>query len=579
MSALEIQSIFDGKTDLSANFGGGNGVGGILVMGLGSGLVILIASFVFFAVSIMFIIRYVTLIFLLMLSPIAYMGMALPEMKPYAKQWWDSLKGQLLFGPIFMVMMLIILTLMTSEGFITESRLSTLFNSGTTEPSFDTMGLLVNFAVIIGLMITALVTAKTWAKMGSTHIGNATKSLTSFAGQAVFGGAARVSRNTLGRFGNSVANNQDLLDRAAKGDRMARIQLAAANKAATSTFDARGTSGFKSLSKQTGTDFGKTDPKKENFRKIREEQIKKDVDDAKKYKPSDLAVEEAKNKLNLSTDEGRRFADEEEVRKTNHDLYIKSSEYKESAEAKKLEKDKKDNAEDKAKLQQIKSEIESSKANIENMRRVADLQRNNPVNRAKVEDQIRVEETKLAQHEDISRDLEGLVKSRDSAISKYEFERDNFMSEEKKKLIALAGGQKGTGKDGKWVEDKDKKFRDQYGNVVQDKESKISSAYAQRISDRAAREGAGPAWRWSANILGTPLSAAIPMKPKTKADRAETARQIRKLAEEKSAKDKLADAAKQLAEESEPAEAPAPTPAAAATAEAPGPTEGTPPTT
>ncbi|KND47993.1 MAG: hypothetical protein AB201_00100 [Parcubacteria bacterium C7867-006] len=559
MSALGLQGIY-GDTDLSANFGGGKGVGGILIMGLGSGIIILISSFVFFAVSIMFIIRYLTIIFLLMLSPVAYMGMALPEMKPYAKQWWDSLKGQLLFPPIFMVMMLVILTLMTSPGFITESYFSTLFNSGNSAPSFDTMNLLINFIVIIGLLITALVTAKTWASMGSKHIGNATKSLTAFTGGAIFGGAARVGRNTLGRFGNSVANNQDLLDRAAKGDRMARIQLAAANKAATSTFDTRGSRAFGKIADTAGMgkDFGKADdPKKQNFRKIREEQIKKDVDDAKKYKPNDLVVEEAKAKLN-----SQEFKDAEDARKREHDAYINSAEYKESPEAKKLEKDKSDNAEDKAKLKELRDKEEKMKAEIENARRVADLQRNDFEKSSKLKAKIIEDEEKLARQQDVSRKLEENIKSRESDISQYEFEKGNYMSDEKRKLIERAGGQKvKKDKQGKPKADEDGKYRDEFGNVVE-LDKLIKGAYAQRISDRATREEAGPMWRWSANIVGTPLSAVIPMKPKTKADRSETARQIRKLAEEKSAKDKLAEAAKQMVEESATTEEPVVTPPA-----------------
>ncbi len=573
--ALGISSVYGNAAQ--PDIFGGKTIGPKLVMLFGSGIVILVTAFAFFAIAIMFIIRFIALVLLMMTSPIAYMGMAIPAMKSYSNEWWESLKGQLLFAPVFMVMILISITLMTSPGFIVQKDFAALLTTQE-KPDFSTMGLMLNFTVIIGLIFGSIIVSKKTASSGSKYIGNATKNLTSFAGGAVFGGAARFSRNTVGRFGNSMANNQDLLDRAARGDKFARAQLAVANKAATSTFDVRGSRAFGKVATGAGMekDFGKADdPKKQNFRKIREEQIKKDVDDAKKYKPSDLAVDEAKAKLN-----SQEFKDVEEERKRAHAIYIDSPEYKESEEYKKVEQTKKDNASDNTKLQQIKAEIEKSKENIDNMQREAILQRNDPVNRARIEDQIREERLKLSQQQDIYRSMEELVKSRESYLARYEFEmnKENYMSEEKRKLIEISGGQKvKTDNKGKPKKDDDDKYRDQYGNVVE-LDKLIKGSYAQRTENRARREQAGPVWRWSANILGTPLSVAIPMKPKTKADRAETARQIRKLAEEKSAKDKMVEAAKEMAKaevDAEAAETQTPPAAAPATPETGGSTSPT----
>ena len=73
----------------------------MLTIGVMGSILFLITTFVFLAVSVMFVVRYIVLIVLLMLSPIAYMGMALPVMKENASRWWASLNGQLLFGPIY----------------------------------------------------------------------------------------------------------------------------------------------------------------------------------------------------------------------------------------------------------------------------------------------------------------------------------------------------------------------------------------------------------------------------------------------------------------------------------------------
>jgi hypothetical protein len=522
------------------------------------------------------------------------MGMAIPAMKSYSKEWWESLKGQLLFAPIFMVMILISITFMSSPGFIVEKDFASLMDTSA-KPDFSTMGLMLNFTVIIGLIFGSIIVSKKTATSGSKYIGNATKNLTSFAGGAVFGGAARFSRNTLGRFGNSYANNQELLDRAARGDKFARAQLAVANKAATSTFDARGSSVFGKIADGAGMgkDFGKADdPKKQNFRKIREEQIKKDVDDAKKYKPSDLVVDEAKAKLN-----SQEFKDAEAKREKERKEYLNSEDYQNSDEKKKETKLEDDNRRDTIALRDNDIKIRSSEDSLKRLQEEEKRQKDYIKQQLesglfkggeqaiqeqklnKIKEGLLEKERELELQEMEKRNLTEFISKRETELKNIAHERENYMSEEKKKLIAIAGGQKGTGKDGKWVKDSEGKYRDQYGNVVMNPESKIRSSYAQRTSDRADREQAGRTYRWSANILGTPLSVVIPMKPKTKADRAEIARQIRKLSEEKSAKDKMVEAAKEMAKAEAEAEAPETQAQPAATPDAPAPAGGTPPTT
>ena len=589
--ALGISSVY-GNTAQPDVFSGKT-VGPKLVMLFGSGIVILVTAFAFFAVSVMFVIRFVALILLMMTSPIAYMGMAIPAMKSYSKEWWESLKGQLLFAPIFMVMMLISITLMSSDGFIVQKDFAALLTTAE-KPDFSTMGLMLNFTIIIGLIFGSIIVSKKTASSGSKYIGSATKNLTSFAGGAMFGGAARFSRNTMGRLGNSMANNQDLLDRAAKGDWSARAQLAVANKAATSTFDVRGSRAFGKIADSAGMekDFGKADdPKKQNFRKIREEQIKKDVEDAKKYKPSDLAVDEAKAKLN-----SQEFKDAEARREKERKEYLNSEEYLNSDEKKKEDMMQDSNRRDtiairdndikirsaEDRINKLKAEEKKQSDYIKSQKEMGMLPPNEEFIEERKRDQIKEKIKEAARALELQkmeqRNLKEAVAKREKELETIAHNKENFMSDEKRKLIERAGGQKiKTDKKGNPIADADNKYRDQYGNVVE-KDNLIKSSYAQRTSDRADREKAGTTYRWSANILGTPLSVAIPMKPKTKADRAEIARQIRKLAEEKSAKDKMVEAAKEMAKAEAEAEAPETQAQPATAATTPAPAEGTPPT-
>ena len=53
----------------------------MIIVGVMGTIVSLIAAFVFFAVAIMLVIRFVVLIFVLILSPLAFMGFILPQVK------------------------------------------------------------------------------------------------------------------------------------------------------------------------------------------------------------------------------------------------------------------------------------------------------------------------------------------------------------------------------------------------------------------------------------------------------------------------------------------------------------------
>ncbi|MFA5888725.1 MAG: hypothetical protein WC857_00625 [Candidatus Paceibacterota bacterium] len=296
MKAIGLQGIWDRNGE--ANPASDQGVAGVLIFGIGSISILLVAAFVFFAVAIIFVVRYITLIVLLMLSPVAYMGMALPFLKKYADDWWNSLNSQLLFPPIYMIMTWVVLTLMSSDGFIPQKSFKDLLLGGGAKPQPETMGIALNFAIIIGLLVFSLIIAKSTSTKGSKYIGDATGKLTAFAGGAVMGGTARLSRATLGRAGNNWANDEALKERAAQGGfkgSVARMQLAAGNQMAKRSFDVRAVK-VAGVSAGSLADFGKVDSKKENFKAIREEQTKKAEEKMKQYKPNDAAYAEAKRK-------------------------------------------------------------------------------------------------------------------------------------------------------------------------------------------------------------------------------------------------------------------------------------------
>ncbi|HBD24706.1 MAG: hypothetical protein A2566_03205 [Candidatus Zambryskibacteria bacterium RIFOXYD1_FULL_40_13] len=312
MNAVGVTGFYSAQTfgEVSADAGGHSNA---MIFYIGGAVILVILSFVFFAVATMFAIRYVTLLILLMLSPVAYMGMALPFVKPYATKWWKALNSQLLFAPIYMIMTSVVLTLMTSENFLKSSgSWDGLVKGGSTAPGG--LGLIFNFFVVIALAIASLVISKSTSVDGSNYIKDATTKFSAFAGGAVMNSAGRVGRGSVGRVGDMVTNSETAKNMATSQGHwysgfnrtVGKVALKTGNKAATSTFDARNTGAFGMLSSSTDVKFGKgADAKKVNFQKDLEAKATKQADYAKLLKPSDTA----KERVTAEEEEKVRIAD------------------------------------------------------------------------------------------------------------------------------------------------------------------------------------------------------------------------------------------------------------------------------
>ncbi len=238
----------------------GNDLGKLTVVSIGGSIFLVITAFVFFAVAIMFIIRFVQIIFLLILSPIGLLGSVIPGMKSNSEKWWKLLMNQAIFAPVYMIMTWVVLTIFNSGGFILASQasgsgqdaLSNAFSG--TGP--DTFGLIINFIVIIAFAIGTLIIAKQVADQGGTAgqkiVGSALglgAGLAGFGGRKFIGGAAR-----------SMADSESLKEQASKkglAGMGARLALRTSQKAAGASFDVRSSKTLEKLGGATGFDIGK----------------------------------------------------------------------------------------------------------------------------------------------------------------------------------------------------------------------------------------------------------------------------------------------------------------------------------
>lgn len=256
MQPLKLQSIWNATEGITGDK--------LLIIGVMGSIVALIAAFVFFAITIMFIIRFVALVFVMILSPLAFMAYVLPDLKKYRDQWWSTLIGQSFFAPIYFMLTWVVLRIVESISLNTGGTWSQAFAgefiSTSTGQSTGNIELVLTFLVVIALLIATLIISKNYADKAGGLVNEANKWATGFAGGAAFGTAGWASRRTLGRVGERFKDDERLKASAAQGGARgmaSRLALATAKKASTSTFDARGSGVVGQLSSRTKIDFGK----------------------------------------------------------------------------------------------------------------------------------------------------------------------------------------------------------------------------------------------------------------------------------------------------------------------------------
>ena len=198
----------------------------------------LITAFSFLAAAFLLIVRYAVLIFLMILSPIAFAGMILPKMKTYSSMWWKSLISHSFYAPVYFLLTYIVVIMINSEGFKTAI--------GFEETGTSVIYIIINFSVIIVFIILTVLLSKQMGIWGSnTVIGwgqSARKWGQGMAGGATFGMGGRILRNTAGRRASKWADSEKIKERAASGGIrgiLGKMQLRGLRGVAGSSFDAR----------------------------------------------------------------------------------------------------------------------------------------------------------------------------------------------------------------------------------------------------------------------------------------------------------------------------------------------------
>ena len=220
MQGLSLATIYDGKNLADPQSGGVSITGWTVLAGtFGGSILILVTSFVFFAATILFVIRTVFLLFLMILSPFAFVAMILPGTKKYASQWWSSLFSQAFFAPAFMFMIYLVLRIINDDTFhaaiggsLGADATATISGALTGNDS-GALGVIVKFIILIGLMIGSLIVASKMGAVGSSTVmkwGNTAR----MWGQGYAGGLpGRLARRATGGLAENIATGKSGISR------------------------------------------------------------------------------------------------------------------------------------------------------------------------------------------------------------------------------------------------------------------------------------------------------------------------------------------------------------------------------
>ncbi len=266
MIGAGISTVYSGMTGTDPSATGAvdtrNGFEKITIIGIGGSIMVLVTAFTIITAAWLFIVRYVVLIFLMVLAPVAFIAWTLPGMQGTARKWWDTLLGQVIFAPLYMAMFWVVFLLLDNLGTTLRGGKSIAKALSPTE-SVTNISIILNFIlVIIFLHVTAKI-AKSYATSGAAIVGkvgnwgaNKIESVRNGAARTTRDTAqataqkvaaapvaigAGIARGTVGRYNYNQLQKRgdDLRNQAAAGDLKAKAELEKLERRAAGSYDLR----------------------------------------------------------------------------------------------------------------------------------------------------------------------------------------------------------------------------------------------------------------------------------------------------------------------------------------------------
>lgn len=204
-----------------------------------------VALYVFFNVVFLLIGRIVAFTYLLIMSPLGFIGLFvdIPQIKDYGKEWRDELMAQAMMLPMFFLMVYITLFIVDRADKLIYGT-SAAIRAGTAGSQEFAPINYVFFIIIIMMLLRALKTAQKYSGEIGEMVAGTIKSMTGVALGGLSAAGGVLGRQTIGRKAFALTQDEaamSALQAKAATSFGARMQLAATKKLASSSFDARKT--------------------------------------------------------------------------------------------------------------------------------------------------------------------------------------------------------------------------------------------------------------------------------------------------------------------------------------------------
>jgi hypothetical protein len=136
-------------------------------------ILFIVAAFVFFALAFILIARFIFLVFLIILAPIGFAGLAIPQLAGLAKKWWDALFQQTITAPVLLLLLYIAIAVIADAQFLTgfcpqAAGAVKCDLLGFTSNNFQGLiGMILSFLIAMGLLVGVIIAAGKLSAFGA----------------------------------------------------------------------------------------------------------------------------------------------------------------------------------------------------------------------------------------------------------------------------------------------------------------------------------------------------------------------------------------------------------------------------
>jgi hypothetical protein len=319
MAQLGLQSIY-GEARNKDIFN----VGNTWVIGFMGILLFIVTAFVMFALAFILIARFVILLFLIIVAPIGFAGLAVPKLENTAKKWWSMLFEQTITAPVLLLLLYIALAVITDAQFLTGLCIPNPASDNPTCASDKVFGwvngnfagfasFILSFIIAMGLMAAVVIMSKRMSAFGGSWA-------TKMGGKLSFGLTAFGLRSTVGL--GSFYAGQRIRRSSWGGTKTGRVISGAFERGGKASFDTRGIKMFGGL-KAANIDAG--DAQKGGYVARRDKSIKE-------HEAYVKSIGKAFDDAGPTKDQTKAIADadkaQKEAEKNRKDLQDKNKDHK-----------------------------------------------------------------------------------------------------------------------------------------------------------------------------------------------------------------------------------------------------------